>query len=42
MFALLNRGEPNGALSILELFHRKAPQALDMPGGEEGTTSGAP
>ena len=42
MLALLKKGEPDSPLPILELFHRKAPQALDMPGGDEGTTIGAP
>ena len=36
MIAMLDDVTPDQGLPILELFHRKAPQALDMPGGERG------
>ena len=45
MLALEPCGEgeaPDQGLPILELLHRKAPQALDMPGGEQGTMGCAP
>ena len=45
MLALRDIGEgeaPDQGLPILELFQRKAPQALDLPGEEQGTMGCAP
>ena len=45
MLALRELGEgeaPDQGLPILELFHCKAPQALDLPGGQQGTMGCAP